>query len=336
MSCAAVLLCSQWIVGLRGLNINRDHNNLTSVPQDLDVAVTTLSLKYNNITAIDSSSLWRYYNLKELYINRNPLKEIKNGSFDNNPDLEVFSCGACKLHRFPVDFGPASNSLKYIDFSWGINNVIGFSQMKLNRFTSLSHLAIKGIIGVDFDSLNFPISLYFLRFGYMKLVTFPNLTFARFPNLNYVNAMWNTFQEGSNFRGVTGAVEFIVFDYSHLCSADGLELLSNLRKIYIMNNNLETIPDLLSLPKLKRLYIKGNTRMKCDQRMCWRRLWERVKRPLRYYDDVICVEPPLLAGYAMSKINPKFMQCSNGKWFSKDCNLYYFIEAEWRIYASVS
>ena len=190
--------------------------------------------------------------------------------------------------------------------------------MKLNRFTSLSHLAIKGIIGVDFDSLNFPISLSSLRLGYMKLVTFPNLTFARFPNVNYINAKRNTFQEGSNFRGVTEVVEDIIVDSSHLYSADGLELLSNLRKIFIMNNNLETIPDLLPLPMLKRLYIKGNTRMKCDQRMCWRRLWERVKRPLTHYDNVICVEPPLLAGYAMSKVNPKFMQCSNGKWFNKE------------------
>ena len=57
--------------------------------------------------------------------------------------------------------------------------------------------------------------------------------------------------------------------------------------------------------------------MNCDQLMCWRRLRERMREPISYPNDVTCVEPPLLAGNAISTINPKFMHYWNGKfWFA--------------------
>ena len=112
----AVLLYSHLILGLQALVINRDHSNLTYVPQDFNASVTTLSLEHNDIIVIYSGSLLRYRNLKELSLGFNPLEEIEPGTFDGNPELEVFKCYRCKLYRFPTDFGPASNSLQKIGF----------------------------------------------------------------------------------------------------------------------------------------------------------------------------------------------------------------------------
>ena len=313
VSCVAVLIISQMIVGLRALKINRDNTGLLSVPQDLDPSVTTLSLERNHIIVIGNSSFLQYRSLKVLSLSVNPLQEIQFGSFDNNPELEVFECMSCHLYRFPVDFGPASNSLKTIWFHWGIRNSASFRQMRLDHFTSLRSISPRGLRGVELDSLKLPVSLTYLDLRKMHLVTFPNLSVVRFPHLSRLNAQANRFQQGSNFWGVTKSIGSIAIDSSNLYTADGLELLQNLYRLEIKSNKLETIPDLLGLRKLKRLLMKGNSRMNCDKRICWRRLWDRVRHRLQISDDVVCVEPPLLAGHSLSKVNPKFMQCSNGK-----------------------
>ena len=310
-----IVLCSLWMVRIRALNINRDNAGLSSVPQDLNVLVTALSLKSNDITVIDNRSLWQYHDLKKLDLTANPLQKIKPGSFENNPKLEVLVCLHCTLYQLPADFGPATHSLKQIWFLRGIRNATTFHQMQLSRFVNLSSVSLKGIRGINFNILNFPISVAYLGIGRMQLITFPNLSFARFPKLKTVNAELNTFQVGSNFVGVTEKIGYIGIDSSNLYSADGLNLLTNLEHLKIRNNNLDILPDLLGLPRLKALYMNGNSRMNCDKRMCWRRLWDRVKNPLQESDDVRCVKPPLLAGHYMSKVNPKFMQCSDGKCF---------------------
>ena len=207
----AVLLYSLLIVGLQALVMNRDHSNLNHVPQDLNASVTTLYLEHNDIAVIYNGSLLRYRNLKELSLSFNPLEEIEHGTFDGHPELEVFKCYRCKLYRFPTDFGTASNSLKTIWFHWGIRNITAFNQMRLDRFTSLSRLTIRGVRGIDLDKIMFPSSLTHLGLGHMKLSTFPNLSLARFPKLCSANAVWNTFQKETTFSGVTEKISWIGF-----------------------------------------------------------------------------------------------------------------------------
>ena len=312
ITCIRFLILSQCIIGFLAVTVIRDNANLTSVPQGINVAVTSLFLQHNTIVTIDSGSFPLYPRLEKLFMGHNPLEEIKSGTFDNNPELQSFTCDWCSLHIFPVDFGPASKSLRKLGLTFGIKNITAFSQMRVELFTSLRRLSLYGVKATDVDIIRFPISITHLIMQSMKLTTFPKLTSDLFPNLNSVRLKYNKFQEGSNFLGMTKTVKFIYIESSNLHCADGLDLLPNLSNLDIRNNNLETIPDLLGLP-IRMLYISGNSRINCDQRMCWRRLWDRMRKPIRDSGDVICVRPPLLAGSAMSSVNPKFMHCGNGK-----------------------
>ena len=76
-----------------------------------------------------------------------------------------------------------------------------------------------------------------------------------------------------------------------LSSIGDLTVLPNFRYIYLKGNSLETITDLLNgVPNLLNLYIRRNSRMSCDRRMCLWRLWERVRTPVNF-DDVTCQQP---------------------------------------------
>ena len=309
--CTGVLFV-QCIFGLLAVTVIRDNANLTSVPQDINVNVTDLFLQHNDLVIIDAGSFPLYPRLEKLVISRNPLEEIKSGTFDNNQKLKSFSCDWCSLRIFPVDFGPASKSLRGLGLPFGVKNITAFSQMRLERFTGLRRLSLFGVKTTDVNMIRFPISITNLGMQSMKLTTFPKLTPDLFPNLYSVGLKNNKFQEGSNFVGITKTVNSIYIESSNLHCADGVDLLPNLSILDIRNNKLETIPDLLGLP-ITTLYISGNSRMNCDQRMCWRRLWDRMRGPNRDFDGVTCVEPPFLAGRAMSTINPKFMHCINGR-----------------------
>ena len=170
-----------------------------------------------------------------------------------------------------------------------------------------------GIKTNDLKTVYLPPTIIYLDIEQMELTVFPSLTSARFPNLIYLRAHKNNFQEVPNpFRNMNLKMWQIDINAANMRSTDGVETLSNLEGLSITGNHLETVPDLIELRKLWKLRIADNSRMICDYRMCWRRLWDRVRQPLRDQDDVTCVKPKFLAGNTLSSINPKFMQCESG------------------------
>ena len=69
-----VLISTQCIVGLLAVTIHSDFVGLISVPQDIDVAVTIISLTHNNIVIIDGGSFPLYLKLNKLVMGGNPLE----------------------------------------------------------------------------------------------------------------------------------------------------------------------------------------------------------------------------------------------------------------------
>ena len=296
------------------LTVNKDNKGYTDVPQDIDTAVTCLNLAKNEIARLDSSSFPRYTQLYSLIMDKNPITEIRVGTFDTTPKLEIFECGSCEIGSFPPDFGPATTSLTTLEFKFGLADINVLGQLQLHRFTNLTILGLMGNPISDVNALYLPPTLRRLYLALMSLTTFPNLTSTRLPHLYYLRANDNSFQDLPDpFVGVSLAMYMIDIKNAGLKSAGGIETLVNLEAVQMSGNDLETMPDLLGLSKLRKVRIAGNSRMTCDHRMCWRRLLNRVRAPLELEDVVVCVHPPEFSGKDLSLVNPKFMECGNGK-----------------------
>ena len=296
------------------LTVNKDNNDYNSIPQDIKNSVTCLNLKRNKIPLIDNTSFHLFKELEKVKLDYNPLDEVNAGVFDNNPLLKNFACFACRIASFPPDFGPATPTLQVLYIGFALKDISVLGQLKLQRFPKLVVVYLTGIPVSNLDNVNLPPTMYSLDIDLMQLSVFPNLSSARFPRLGYLRADRNQFQETPNpVLGVSKTMWSIDIIRAKMRSADGIASLPRLYGFRIHENELETVPDLLGLRKLRQLRIAVNSRMNCDYRMCWRRLWNRLRSPLVEEDDVICVEPRLLANKILSLVNPKFMRCDNGK-----------------------
>ena len=307
------------------LTINRNNLIIAAIPQDINVSVTCLHVEKNKIEQLNNTSLSLYTNLLMLSLNRNPLVEIRAGTFDNNAELMMFQCNHCEISSFPVDFGPATTALCTLRVKFGLQNISVLGQLDLYRFEKIKQLEIMGIPIADFDSVYLPPTLTYLDVEATRLTMFPNISASRLPALVYLRAHRNDFQNAeSPFLGLSQTMWRIDITSANIRSANGVETLSNLAGFDIRGNALETVPDLLGLRKLDMLLIADNSRMNCDYRMCWRRLLDWMRDPLEKEDDVTCVKPAILAGKQLSQVNPKFMQCGNGKSIIVSC-LYTFL-----------
>ena len=296
-----------------GTHVKRRYCNYTHVPQDIEVSVTQLDLANNFITYIDNSSFSLYPVVEQINLKINPVAEIRRGSFYNNYVLQQFSCDNCQITRLPPDFGAATTSLRLLQIKYGLQDTTALGQVNLYLFVNLRHIELWGNIIKDVDAFSFPTSIRILDIARMRLENFLHLTAARFPNLWYLRAHGNNFYRAETiFHGGTNSLKTVILDASNLKTVKGVEVLPKLAALQITGNNLETVPDLLGLKRLRKLKIANNTRMSCDHRMCWRRLLDRMRTPLQEEDDVTCMMPDILAGHKLSTVNPKFMNCANG------------------------
>ena len=124
------------------LKVNRMNEGLTSVPTDIDTAVTTLKLDQNNIESLDNESFVNYIYLMTLGLTRNPLKIIGEETFAKNDQLNVLQMVGCQLERLPQSFGSAIRSMEYL-IIWNSTMDPGiFQGPYFGDFVSLRHLLI--------------------------------------------------------------------------------------------------------------------------------------------------------------------------------------------------
>ena len=339
LALSTVIFVFRLFVQTSGLTITRANYDYENVPRDLDASVTHLDLKKNRIKYIDGSSFALYSELKAIGMNQIPLEEIRPGSFNNNYFLEQFECKQCKIKQLPVDFGGATTSLRKMDLKFGIQNPAVLMQVQWQRFINFKHIELWGNVIMDPGYLHLPSTLKVLDIANTKMHTFPDLSATRFPQLQFLRGNGNNFTKDETiFHGSSNTIYSVNLNGCNLKSVKGIENLPNLVGLQIVNNNLDTVPDLSGLIKLNKLLIAHNTRMTCDHRMCWRRLLNRVRTPLQAEDNVICVLPTPFAGHPLSTVNPKFMECAIGNSFptifsynAKDCVVHGSVTSSMRI-----
>ena len=298
--------------------VNNIDQDLTIVPQNADVNVGQFNLKKNNIEETDSLSFARYTEVEILILDLNPLRIIGENTFARNEYLWRFHCTGCKIQSLPVNFGSCVPNLQEMHLNAGFDPSFVpaiFTFPYFEAFTSLRTIALMHLPLKRPDNLKLPPSLTAWMTPYAKLTGFPNLTSSAYPLLDYIAISSNP-----KIKVIPEDVWEHVSDNLHTFKASktglstmvDLTLKNNLKDIFISYNDLETVPDLLNMTSLTSLKIAGNSRMACDRRMCWRRLWDRMRAPLASSDDVTCVQPPGLAGYKLSMVNPKLMGCVEG------------------------
>ena len=182
-------------------------------------------------------------------------------------------------------------------------------------FTSLEKFHMTFSRLHDVDNINLPPSLKILRIGDNRILRFPNVSSRRFPILTelYLSNNDITNISDSDIAGMSSMITRLALSGNNLVELGDVTPITDLGILWLSNNQLQTIPDMLDgLPNLWGLNIGDNTRLTCDRRMCWRRLWKRVRSPLLYGDDVECKAPPAARGHRLSMINPGFMKCDQG------------------------
>ena len=250
-------------------------------------------------------------------MNRNPLKYIKENTFQNNGLLYFFTCAACNIKSLPTNYGPCTSSFKTFTVINGIDpSAVStiFRYPYFRAFASLRLIALARLPLRNMANLELPPSTEKIRVVSADLTAFPNLTSSNFPKLTYLNITANLINiiPDDVWQNVTDSLQILDVSQTGLSVMVDLTLRPNLQEIHMSNNHLETIPDLLNMTSLTTLKIADNSRMSCDRRMCWRRLWDRIREPLASSDDVTCVQPPELTGYKLSLVNPELMDCAKG------------------------
>ena len=224
----------------------------------------------------------------------------------------MFSCAHCDIQSLSTNFGTCTTSFQRMHLYSGINRRMAdiiFRYPYFQAFTSLHLIGLMGLPLTNMANLKLPPSLTQWIVGFAGITTFPNLT-SHFPNLKKINLARNNIKVILNhiWKDVFNKLQLFNVNRNGLSTMVDFTIKPNLREIDISHNHLETVPDLLNMTYLTKLKIAGNTRMSCDHRMCWRRLWDRMRAPFASSDDVMCVQPPELAGYNLSVVNPKLME----------------------------
>ena len=207
----------------------------------------------------------------------------------------------------------ATKSLRYLVMWSSIKDPDTLRGPYFGNFTSLVSLNIPKTDLFSLDNLTIPPTIKDLNVGRTRLTSFPNVTAIRLPRLSYFRVYGNSipYISTASFDGISDDLHTIHLQDNGLLWVPDMSSKPNLETIRLIGNNLETVPDLLSL-NLKELTLAGNP-ISCDQRMCWWKMWHRLKSRPGVTDDVICANPPQLAGSVLAEVNPRDMHCYRGK-----------------------
>ena len=277
-----------------GMRVDMAHQNLASVPGDINVRVTDLELSNNKIARITNTSFMLYSELIEIGLHDNGLIFIEDGSFDYNAKLENLDLSSNIIQQVPQSFGPAATSLEDIHL-WAALTKGAVKKLELKSMTNLRWLNIgnndhQG--AVDPDLL--PSRLETIVLNAANVIDFPNFTRYN-PRVSRISIGGNR----------------------HLKHIPESSLAGNLalNELNVHDNGLTTMPDLYHLP-LAKLSLGGNPLI-CNQSICWIRMWSWMKTPLTL-DTISCEAPESVQGKLLMETHPVASGCQNGK----RCNIY--------------
>ena len=286
------LVLSAMLLGIHSSLVVYEEMNLTSIPIATDPAeCTSLIITGNSIPYLVENSFVSYPKLVELRLNRNKIRNVLDGAFNNMFVLRKLSMMYNDISQLPSTLGPPTTSLidlkLWSAFQYGVRPPI--SHPFFAAFVSLKILNLGYNAHGHFNASFLPGSLTYINLGYARFVEFPDFS-SHTPNLEEICVYRNPLQEIPRLY---------------------LKGMLRIRDMNVADNLLTTVPDLYNVD-FNDLRVAGNP-LECNYSLCWIRMWPWIKSPV-LMDTPTCETPASLRGKPLMEIAPTDLQCYKGEW----------------------
>ena len=200
------------------------------------------------------------------------------------------------------------------------NNMTAIEDRTFDNIVNLKILDLKlnklAKIPISFGPAEFSLKKIYLD-NALQVDAFINLTFTGFINLIHLTMKKNA--DLPNHVITTLPPSLQVMDMSE-CNLEYIPPgnMTNLKKLVLKDNHLQTVPDLYDLP-LTSISLTGNP-LECNKSLCWLRMWDLTKpRPLTLLGT--CETPEELDGVQLQYVDPVALHCFEGNLFCRQVNI---------------
>ena len=220
---------------------DQSNRQLTTVPSGLSSATTTLKLTNNLLGGLDANSFRNYPDLKKLYVDRNKIKVIQDGTFNQQTQLVQLYLAHNPIRQLPTSFGPSTGKLQIWEMYAGFTTISIFQFPYFSAFTRLFRLELGGNSEMFGDLSILPSSLYWFRGSDGTLPTMPDLSYIQnVAQLFYYNsAMEQIPQQHINANTKVTAFHLAKNKLTLIPSFSHMSLLTTL---WLEENLLQEIP----------------------------------------------------------------------------------------------
>ena len=244
---------------LRDFKVDMSGQELTTVPQTIDITVDRLILSNNQLITLDVGSFKRYVNLLELNMNNCEIKFIYEGTFLMQVKLMKLFLKFNKIKYLPGDFGPSVSTLIDLQLYGGLFKKYQLKDPYFSTFNRLRTVVIGGEV-IDVSNVTIPASLIKFQAANMALKIFPN--FSKAVVLEKVSMPRNKFSfiPDEHIKTIKGPVMTLGLHENNLQKMSVVSHLINLKDLWFRENAITIIPrnTIEGLIKLKRFNFAMN------------------------------------------------------------------------------
>ena len=276
------------------VDIDLSDQDLSHIPPDIDIAVSSLNLDSNRISILTKWSLYNFTDLRFLYLQFNAMSVIEDGAFDTNSKLEVLKLSNNVLTKLPSSFGAATYSLQIFKATLAIKPE-AFKYLNFTNFNNILWISLGNNKGLPGNVITkYSKSIEVLGLFKCNIETIPDLSIY-VPHVRTLGLQQNAL---ANIHG------------------KGIGKLMELMNLRLDSNQLQSVPDLFHLP-LRSLKLTDNP-LECNQSLCWLRMWVWFKPGPKDTDATVCAAPDTLRGRKLCDVDPVILRCYQGNKLAKN------------------
>lgn len=315
----------------------RSGDKLTNIPQLLPSELGTLRISSHNIRELRATSLEKYQYLYLLYLDKNALERIENGSFSRQHFLNLLDLSENELVNINVESFRGLNTLQYLQLDH--NKIERISRGTFVSVPSLKELDLRGNSISVLEEGAFERSDYLekLSLSSNKLHAINSGVFGNLMSLRQVELASNQIRaiDGDAFNCAPLLNKLLLKDnkldripkaISHLRFLDFLDIsensamnfiasdaligLESIKTIDIRDCNISWIQNgsFDELTKITAVHLHNNP-LNCDCHLSWLPRW-LSRKPEVTFNGAVCRVPSDISGNNLTAANLSSFICS--------------------------